>query len=372
MILKSNKAVILLLVLVFFPSTSLHKTRIQLMSIKTEPEATEPQTVSSNIAKPTSLPASSSSSMISSSSPEKNHQPQTSKLTKKQQREKMVKLHLNSTEKVFTHFFSHLPKSGSTYAFKALLELVNKEFRGSPKNRRFRPCNMRLEPAENFTRMYRAKEQGVKCTLWMSERPAKLNRAQHNYVILRDPLSHTVSNYFHCTESGGHRNRAHLMPSLDHWLTAWVDALDNQTKAQENHKFRCYNPMNFESSFTGFKSSASLAENKQMLLQKFDVLGDNAQMDKTVCMIFARYAGWVPDPCDCTDQRRRRLGGKVSHGVKHHGNTFNLTDYQRDMIVKLRTQDTLLYELGKEIFAEQVAEVENTFRVRLCDKYTKN
>ena len=71
MILKSNKAVILLLLLVFFPATFFYKIRMMVVPIKTELAATEPQTVSSNIARPTSLPASSSSSVISSSSPEK-------------------------------------------------------------------------------------------------------------------------------------------------------------------------------------------------------------------------------------------------------------------------------------------------------------
>ena len=240
----------------------------------------------------------------------------------------------------------------------------------SPKDFRFRPCDVGQMLTRNFHRKWPDQFKRAKCTMWMSEQPAVHGQAEHNYIILRDPVAHTLSNYFHCKESKDHRRYSYRMPTLDQWLDAWVDALTNETKATENGHFYCYDPRDFETKFVGFNASAPLAESKQMLKQKFDVIGDQSQMDKTVCMIHTRYAGWVPDECDCTDRRRRSLGS-VDHGVTHHGDTFNLTNHHSQKIDKLRPDDAKLYKLGQEIFAEQVAEVERTFQVKLCDTYQK-
>jgi hypothetical protein len=89
-----------------------------------------------------------------------------------------------------------------------------------------------------------------------------------------------------------------------------------------------------------------------------------------------KYTGWIPKQCDCSDvPKRRRLvdltynPDRDAHGVTHHGATFNLTQHQRDMIMTLRDQDRQLYSLVKEIFAEQVEEVEGQYGITICDKF---
>ena len=61
---------------------------------------------------------------------------------------------------------------------------------------------------------------------------------------------------------------------------------------------------------------------------------------------------------------------EVAHGVIHHGSHVNITDWQRDLIVnRIRPKDVELYEVGKQIFAEQVAALEKSFEIKICDKF---
>jgi hypothetical protein len=119
-------------------------------------------------------------------------------------------------------------------------------------------------------------------------------------------------------------------------------------------------------------------------------------------MIFIRYTGWVPEKCDCssnhanngtvvsernnatmsssthtsdatTQRHRRRLAmtydNKLhAHGVTHHGATFQTTPRQDEMIAKLTELDELLYQYSRDVFAEQVQEVEEEFKIKVCDK----
>jgi hypothetical protein len=213
--------------------------------------------------------------------------------------------------------------------------------------------------------------------------------------------------YFHCKESKDHASRAHLMPSLDDWLDAWVDAIGNHTKVKENERFLCYNPTNHQSKFVQFDPDKP-GKGKEDLKSRYNVIGDTAQMDKSVCMIFIRYTGWVPKECDCskanntlsiksnltadnvpqassrrnlrelgeysTTSRRRRLSldydsSKHSHGVKNHGDTFKTTQRQNQAIAKLRDVDNLLYEATREVFQEQVHEVEEEYQIKVCDQF---
>ena len=101
-------------------------------------------------------------------------------------------------------------------------------------------------------------------------------------------------------------------------------------------------------------------------------------MTKSICVIFARYTGWIPYECNCTNvdadssEVRTDLGydpARDSHAVVHHGSTFNTTKLVDDAIAKLRAVDMVLYELAKEIFHEQVQEVQDEFQVQLCDNF---
>jgi hypothetical protein len=59
---------------------------------------------------------------------------------------------------------------------------------------------------------------------------------------------------------------------------------------------------------------------------------------------------------------------KYEHGVTHHGATFNTTPHQEEAIAKLTIMDAQLYEmLVKDIFVEQVQEIEQEYQVTVCD-----
>lgn len=87
-----------------------------------------------------------------------------------------------------------------------------------------------------------------------------------------------------------------------------------------------------------------------------------------------RYSGIVPPKCDCSfdqDERkiRKRRTSNTDHGVIHHGNTFNITDKQREWIEAITTVDHRLYEYGKMIFSKQLKEVESDLGVKFCDSF---
>lgn len=327
----------------------------------------------------------------------------------------------------FTHFLSHVPKSGASYAMNAVNSLIwpSPEWHALPKEKRFRICNEAKTHTKQYYK-YRYAFKGNRCTMWMSER-GYTTRPQHIYTIIREPKQHVLSMYFHCKESKDHASKAHRMPPLDEWLDNWVDAIDNETKVEENRRFSCYSPINHQSQFVKFNATRG----KDDLKERYTVIGDNSQMPKSVCMIFIRYTGWVPKECDCTSDfstddvipqgnatklsemiagtrnstidanegrrrrllervnfrrnsifasanRRRRLAGNldydpnntaVAHGVQHHGATFQTTQHQDEQIAKLRNIDLLLYEATKLAFAEQVHEVETEYNIKVCDKF---
>jgi hypothetical protein len=238
--------------------------------------------------------------------------------------------------------------------------------------------NIGLAPLAEFPRFpYRTKE-GVRCTMWMTEQPYSYV-PQHTYTILRSPRAHVLSQYFHCTESIDRLTHAPFMPSLDSWLDAWVDGLDNEAKYKQNGKFDCYNPISHQSTFVLFDETVT----KEDLRKRYDIIGDNAQMQKSLCLIVIRYAKFVPSVCNCTGLLKNTSSmstdtgsfaktdkDRQEHGVTHHGATFNTTSHQEEAIAKLTVMDEQLYEmLVKDIFVEQVQEIEKEYQVTVCDTF---
>ena len=108
-------------------------------------------------------------------------------------------------------------------------------------------------------------------------------------------------------------------------------------------------------------------------------LGDNDQMDKSVCMIFIHYTGWVPQRCNCSTARsttavkaavavNTTTDHRFAHGVTHHGSSFQTTPAQDAKIAILRDLDYPLYQTSRTIFREQVRRVEDQYNITLCDK----
>ena len=275
----------------------------------------------------------------------------------------------SSTEKSFSHFFVHIPKAGGGTTFSMTTQLVGGGVFKDIKPWAYRPCNEGTNGS--FLQFRKEDSNGTPCNFWITEQPYghfKMKQ-RHTYTIVRSPMEHVVSQYFHCKESKDHEKYAYKMPaSLDDWLDHHVQRMDEQniTRAQSRAggKFRCYDAINLQSMMTGFDETMS----ESQLRNRFDVIGVMDQLAKSACAINIRYTGAIHPSCDCTDvtKSRRRNLRDGDHGVKHHGATFNLTDSQASKIQKLTQLDSLLYDRAKVAFANQVKEIEEELDIVLC------
>jgi hypothetical protein len=370
--------------------------------------------------------------------------PQNAKLKKRQGRADIIDEADLLTAANFLHYLIHIPKAGGTFARHQL----NKDIRANKLvRRRGILCDRGVSPVNNYVnwptyydylardRLAERKEarrlgpdaQAPKitksvrqdCSMYMTESHWS-DVPQHVYSIIRDPREHLVSAYFHCKESKQHGKKfGHLMPdTLDEWLDEWVETKrkgKGLLKAQalkRMERYRCYNPINMQATLLLSPASpASYGEenspvpaSKDSLKKRFDVLGLTSQMDKSLCLIFIRWNGIVPNRCDCSNEsngkRRvqetddgdsadangdteeeggditgaaRSITGKLehhgaihSHNVTNHGGTHEHTKEQLAAIEELADMDMKLYAVAEELFAEQVEEVEREFSIKLC------
>lgn len=405
-----------------------------------------------------------------------------------------------------THYFSHIPKSGTEYAHGELLRLLKSTMR-LPQNRterqialaqtrfnntefdedffapakvanysRFPPidltgdtdyytppyiCNHATTPFLHFppyhTKHFSQSRFKIQyaCAMSVSEMP--WNHVAHNvYTIIREPFSHILSEYFHCTESNDHSkpkmthegimiyNRTSLLPPLKEWLEIYAGVVDENLKTKAYNardielkkRFHCYTPINSETAFTKFpkvpddytypypmteKDQSDRSETTKEidkvlfddLKKKYKVIGDMAQMVKTVCAIFIDFTEGkhIPEICDCTNLRVHDPGltsfclpnlwtnphdtkvepsnnprapmkktcpikigydsGSHAHGVKHHGSSYvkDLTPRERELISKLRSNDLVLYNVSRAVFQQQVEEMEERYGIQICDQW---
>lgn len=137
-----------------------------------------------------------------------------------------------------------------------------------------------------------------------------------------------------------------------------------RASAKDEKQFYCYDPINLQSYFASFWGDTTEDE----LYNRFDIIGDMAQLGKSICAVHIRYSGYVPLACDCTNNSSQQPKGRetMDHGVQHHGDTFNLTDEQSNKIAKLTELDIVLYERAKNVFALQVKEIEDELGIVLC------
>ena len=88
------------------------------------------------------------------------------------------------------------------------------------------------------------------CVIHMLELYYSTN-AKHILTVVRPPLEHVVSQYFHCKEAKNRPTRKKmLMPSLNVWLEQWTKAQDSKS-----HKvvwgYNCYIPINLQTGKLG-------------------------------------------------------------------------------------------------------------------------
>lgn len=260
-------------------------------------------------------------------------------------------IHLSSKEKILSHYYLHIPKTGGYSAF-AMLEIGLQDIvegDSTTDDWKYRPCNVASLPLNLFyTSKYLEKFQGIPCNLWMTEdsffsyNPDEITRKrirkkdnsvillpkyQHAYTIIRSPEEHVISQYFHCKEARSSVNEGYsdLMPSLDEWLDHHLNRLEEIKKSNKYYNdhdtilrkkqwlkltqhytessiineniYHCYDPINLQSRMIGFHEMMSESD----LRNRFDIIGDMNQFGKSVCAIFIRYTGKVPSRCDCSN-----------------------------------------------------------------------
>lgn len=299
----------------------------------------------------------------------------------------------------FDHFLVHTPKSGGSYAFDGLRQLLQQttEYQSLPVKARRTICDGRTRPTTQFETRYpyddkaasskfslrRGANSAVICDFWMAEQPYTA-LAKHNYIVMRHPRAHILSQYFHCKESINHYDRWKYMPSLTAWLEAWVAAIHNETQVQLNQHFHCFDARNMQAQFAGWRSTSSsitqddqnttVAAFEQYLSSHFDVVGDNARMWPSICAILIRYTGgWIPPDCDCTattpppqDRNRQLKIHLYGHGVRHHGSSYVTTARQDDLLAQLMDQDLPLYQAAQQVFENQRRSIEAQYGIQIC------
>jgi len=430
-----------------------------------------------------------------------------------------------------THFLCHIPKAGAEYATDVLNSLqmatiplprnldlgsirkaqaaYDRSLRqknssasyfstestdhdhSNPKSRAYAPpfiCNSGVRPLRYLHHFFLYPPQRMikfRCSFWTTEAPYLSQGIRGNpvaknvYTIVREPISHVLSQYFHCTESVDHSrlrsrstgnllNHHQKMPSLNVWLANYAKIarsipldeispfeLKGLKRIMElRNRFRCYNPIDSQSAYVQFppmNKNATSGEQTMLVLPKdytypyfdstdwngqrpehddrdeaskqldrqlfddlkkrFRVIGDTAQMTKTICAIFIDYSEGkhIPALCDCSQtvdgnttsndksfqirnlyfkpdsqlvfrglSRNITIGydaEKHSHGVKHHGSSFaktNLTSVQKNVIENfLRKRDLILYNVSRAVFAEQVREMEVSYGIKLCNQWNR-
>ena len=384
-----------------------------------------------------------------------------------------------------SHFLSHIPKAGCSYAHDELTRLLlsstylpdrrtlqnvrdaqnrfdRRRFSGDffmpqadhvslPANLTsdagsdaFAPplvCNHGTTTLERLHPYYLAQSGEsmirYRCVMHVTEQPWTA-AARHTYTIIREPLSHVLSQYFHCTESPQHRRSGQgRMPPLDEWLETYAELKESDFDEKEKRRraqifkqaYKCYNPIDSESEFTAFdrqlpkgytypypdngdhngrdKAMRRLdGELFESLERRYRIIGDMAQMVKTLCAIFISFAGHVPEVCDCTEQSADSSGhnsstfclpnlythpdgprntlqcpvrmgydsGKHAHGVQNHGSSVlkEITERQRELISDLRSRDLVLYNVSRAVFAKQVAALEAQHKIRICNQWNRH
>jgi hypothetical protein len=248
-----------------------------------------------------------------------------------------------------------------------------------------------------------------------------------NFVMFRDPQSHVLSQYFHCTESRGtkkKRKRRNRMPKLLYeWLEIWEATRQTKSLAQRklphnahrrwtDPRMRCYNPIDLQSWISGYPQS------KPELESKFEAIGILSEFYLSSCVFSTMVLNRVPAACNCsqnsiqpshgttTGQRNGNATNQTwstartgtvtstngshddddddnnidnnkndgtqkthrgqSHGVKHHGDSYQPTDAEMQLIRNLTMHDQILYDHAKELFHAKVAALERQYDVTFC------
>ncbi len=292
------------------------------------------------------------------------------------------------------HFLTHIPKTGGTQSaillsrfmirnvlgkrLKAELQRVN-----STRPFQFLPCNFGNAKVESVFKKG-AHFRGTACTLWIIEQRRPIDSFEYAYTLIRHPHQHIISQYFHCKESTVHQKKAEYMPpTLTDWLVAWIDIAKSKkqevgSKVGQNPHFQCYDPRNQQTSYAEFAFAYhqnpnipfDIAKAKAELESRFDVLGITDRTAQSTCLFAIHYTGWVPPQCDCTNYQELPTNVSLegtSHGVQHHGSSYQTNSTEEFLLDELSRWDRVLYQIAQDIFWQRLIETEYEYGVRICD-----
>uniref|UniRef100_A0A7S3LSR0 Sulfotransferase domain-containing protein n=1 Tax=Aplanochytrium stocchinoi TaxID=215587 RepID=A0A7S3LSR0_9STRA len=264
--------------------------------------------------------------------------------------------------KVF-HYFLHIPKAGGGSG----TQILNSDVKDMT-NFRNRVCNTATSPLENWHEWEKEREK-KRCIMFSSEGHyiPEDSMKYTSYTIVRTPVQHVLSMFFHCTEASVHSDRFKFMPSLDTWLETWIEAMRSGNTKEQNRldkKYQCYNIINHQSTKLGLDHDPG---NKEELKRRYPIVGITSSLAKSTCLVVIKVTGVVPPRCNCTNKSRNvSKQRRVTHGVKHHGSTFMPSPSQLASIKLLTEKDQILYENAKELFEEEVERVQREFAFSLC------
>ena len=369
---------------------------------------------------------------------------------------KKMKVAIKSKPFKVTHFLSHIPKTGVEYAAQDLARLVfatlplprdedvfsitraqqlynqslqqRPDYNGedpewlyfhknsrnhdheNPNSTAYAPpmvCNNGAATYNYWNPFHLALKNTMKfrCIMVIAESHGEQEDQIPNiYTIVREPLSHVVSQYFHCVDSRHHPNGELIMPPIGEWLNIYTnlsDSLPLETRPPYIKKWRgikkaidlklkynCYNPIDSESDFVQFPARGkdgrrlvlpkdyrypypldkALPRNEETkkidqqlfddLKNRFKIIGDTSRMIKSLCSIFIHMTNGehIPAPCDCTHWDEAK---KQQHSSTPIFSVLNL--YQKNATLKqnsiwwtLRPTLTLGYDPKKHAHGVRV------------------
>lgn len=276
----------------------------------------------------------------------------------------------------------HIPKTGGTsFSREAQAQLP----KGSEVLTSELCYDQLKHTAKPFIRKYRAgaKPEGV-------------------ITMVRQPRSHVLSQYFHCTTSKyalrEHRHEGPEFASFEHWVHLYAEAKKHKTELP----YGCYHPINKQAAFfTCTQDPADCSSRmhytpKNALkhrITKWDddeaataaihymnksiFVGVMEAFQESLCLLHAQYHNSLPRWCNCENlddwnsfqpAAPNWWADQNNHGTQEH----SLKDYSPKVIQEIddiTIADQILYKQRVQSFKQEIQAVEKKFGQKvLCDK----
>uniref|UniRef100_A0A7S4DR64 Uncharacterized protein n=1 Tax=Lotharella globosa TaxID=91324 RepID=A0A7S4DR64_9EUKA len=197
-------------------------------------------------------------------------------------------------------------------------------------------------------------------------------------TMIREPRSHVLSMFFHCTYSHQKvprlytRNDTSLSDarrkSLDYKaFDMWLEFFNSDWKL-ENGYYDCYHPRNMQSRYLtcadnrwkfshGVGSMDMLKpdlEAAKETLNNMFYFGIKEEYETSLCMYVYQSTGQFPEACECGFEGKQLRTTEVSHSIPPHS-VDDLNAKQIEQIDALTEVDVQLYDYATDLFWKRVA-----------------